>query len=45
MTEMVAASTQWERELSHRPGVYVVGSTAEVLNVIDEMVRDVDVSG
>ena len=43
MTEMVAASTQWERELSHRPGVYV-GSTAEVLNVIDEMVRDVDVS-
>jgi DNA processing protein len=45
VTDAVAASTRWGRELSHRPGVYVAGSTAEVLGVVDQVVADVDVGG
>ena len=43
MTDVVAASTRWGRELANRPGVYVAGSTAEVLGVVDQVVADVDV--
>jgi DNA processing protein len=43
VTDVVAASTRWGRELSHRPGVYVAGSTSEVLGIIDQVVSDVDV--
>jgi DNA processing protein len=43
LTDVVVASTRWGREISHRPGVYVTGSTAEVLGVVDQVVSDVDV--
>jgi DNA processing protein len=43
LTDVVVASTRWARELSHRPGVYVAGSTAEVLGVVDQVASDVDV--
>jgi DNA processing protein len=43
VTDVVAASTRWGHELSHRPGVYVAGSTAEVLNIVDQVICDVDV--
>jgi len=45
LTDVVVASTRWARELLHRPGVYVAGSTAEVLGVVDQVVSDVDVGG
>jgi len=45
VTDAVVASTRWGRELSHRPGVYVAGSTTEVLRVVDRVVSDVDVGG
>jgi DNA processing protein len=44
VTDAVVASTRWGREISHRPGVYVAGSTAEVLSVIDTVVSDADAS-
>jgi DNA processing protein len=43
LTDVVVVSTRWGRELSHRPGVYVADSTAEVLGVVDQVVSDVDV--
>jgi DNA processing protein len=45
VTDVVVASTRWGGELSHRPGVYVAGSIAEVLGVVDQVVSDVDVRG
>ena len=41
VTDAVVASTRWGREISHRPGVYVAGSAAEVLDIIDGVVADV----
>jgi DNA processing protein len=43
LTDKVVASTRWGRELSHRAGVYVAGSSAEVLGVVDQVVSDIDV--
>ena len=43
LTDVVVASTRWGRELSHRPGVHVAGSAAEVLRVVDRVVSGVDV--
>lgn len=43
LTDMVVDSPRWARELANRPGVYVAGSTAEVLGVVDQVVSDVDV--
>jgi DNA processing protein len=45
LTDVVVASTRWGRELSHRPRVYVAGSTAAVLGAVDQVVADVDVGG
>jgi DNA processing protein len=45
VTDAVVASTRWGREISHRPGVYVAASAAEVLGVVDAVVSDVDASG
>jgi DNA processing protein len=42
VTDTVVACTRWGREISHWPGVYVAGSAAEVLGVIDAVVCDVD---
>jgi DNA processing protein len=44
VTDAVVASTRWGREISHRPGVYLAGSTAEVLDVIDTVICDADAS-
>jgi DNA processing protein len=44
LTDAVVASTRWGRELSHRPRVYVAGSTAEVLDVVDAVVWDAGAS-
>jgi DNA processing protein len=43
VTDAVVASSRWGRELSVRSGVYVAGSTTEVLGIIDQVVSDVDV--
>lgn len=43
VTDMIVDSTRWGRELANQPGVYVAGSTAEVLGVVDQVVCDVDV--
>jgi DNA processing protein len=43
VTDAVVASTRWGRELAHRPGVYVAGSAAEVLGIVDQVISDVDV--
>jgi len=45
ITGVVAASTGWGREWSHRAGVYVAGSAAGLLRVVDEVICDVDVGG
>jgi DNA processing protein len=42
VTDAVVAATRWDREISHRPGVYVARSTAEVLSFVDQVVADVD---
>jgi DNA protecting protein DprA len=42
LTDRVVAATQWGRELACRPGVYVAGSTADVMGIVEEVVRDVD---
>jgi DNA processing protein len=42
VTDAVVASTRWGREISHRPGVYMAGSAAEVLSVVDAVASDVD---
>jgi DNA processing protein len=43
LTDAVVASTRWGRELAYQPGVYVAGSTTEVLDAVDQVVSDVDV--
>ena len=42
LTETVVASTRWGRELSRWPGVYVAGSAAEVLRMVDRVACDVN---
>jgi DNA processing protein len=39
----VVAATSWARQLQHRPGVHVAGSTAEVMGIVEDVVREVDV--
>lgn len=41
VTDAVIAATQWGREISHRPRVYVAGSAAEAIEVIDGVMPDV----
>jgi hypothetical protein len=36
LTDVVATSTRWGRELSQWPGVYVAGSPAEVSTILEE---------
>jgi DNA processing protein len=43
LTDVVVGSTRWGREFANRPGVYVAGSTAEVLVAVDQVVSDVHV--
>jgi DNA processing protein len=43
VTDLVATSTRWGREMSHRAGVYVASSTAEVRRVVDEVMCDADI--
>jgi DNA processing protein len=43
LTDRVVAATSWARQLQHRPGVHVAGSTAEVMGIVEDVVREVDV--
>lgn len=42
LTDGVVAATNWGRALQERPGVYVAGSTAEVMSLVEELARDID---
>ena len=42
LTGAVVTSTQWGAELADRAGVYVASTTAQVLDIVDEVVCDVD---
>lgn len=39
LTDLVVNRTQWGRELRDRPGVFVAGSTAEVMRIVDRIVE------
>jgi DNA protecting protein DprA len=43
LTDRVVAATRWGRELRRRPGVYVAGSTADLMGIVEDVVRDIDV--
>ena len=42
LTDRVVAATRWARDLRHRPGVYVAGSTAELMGIVEEVVRQAE---
>jgi DNA processing protein len=42
LSDLVVSSTRWGRTLVGRTGVYVAGSVAEVLGVLDQVVSGVD---
>ena len=42
LTDNVVGATQWAKRLQHRPGVYVAGSTADVLGLVDALVAEPD---
>lgn len=42
LTDRVVAATRWARALRRRPGVYVAGSITEVMDLVEELVRDFD---
>ncbi|ETZ87382.1 DNA recombination-mediator A family protein [Mycobacteroides abscessus MAB_030201_1075] len=39
LTDLVVERTQWGRELSTRPGVFVASSITEVMKVVDRFVQ------
>ncbi len=42
LTDQVVAATGWARELQHRPGVYVAASTADMMGIVEDVVREAD---
>jgi DNA processing protein len=42
LTDEVVNSTRWGQQLRNRPGVYIAGSTADVMGIVDQVVRDGD---
>jgi len=42
LTDDVANSTRWGRQLLGRPGVYVAGSTDDVMRIVEQVVCDPD---
>ena len=39
LTDFVVNATTWGKALTNRPGVYVAGSTADVLGAVDQVVQ------
>jgi DNA processing protein len=39
LTDFVVNSTKWGKALQHRPGVYVAGSTADVMGIVEGIVE------
>ncbi|MDF1899789.1 DNA-protecting protein DprA [Mycolicibacterium smegmatis] len=39
LTDIVVNATKWGREMRDRPGVYVAGSTAEVMDIVKQVVN------
>jgi DNA processing protein len=42
LTDAVAGGTSWGAALVGRPGVYVAGSTAEVIDLVEQVLRQDD---
>jgi DNA processing protein len=40
LTDVVVNATQWARQLAGRPGVYVAGSTYEVMRIVESIVAE-----
>jgi DNA processing protein len=40
LTDVVVNATQWGKQLADRPGVYVAGSTSEVMNIVESIVAE-----
>jgi DNA processing protein len=40
LTDHIVKSTCWGRQLQNRPAVYVAGSTADVMGIVDSLSRD-----
>lgn len=42
LTDIVVKNTKWGREMEGRPGVYVAGSTAEVMGYVEQVLAEND---
>lgn len=42
LTDAVVKATSWGQAMAHRPGVYVAGSTAEVMDLVADLLDDHD---
>jgi DNA processing protein len=40
LTDFVVNATKWGQALRHRPGVYVAGSTGEVMDIVEQVLDD-----
>jgi DNA protecting protein DprA len=40
LTDVVVNATQWGKQLANRPGVYVAGSTSEVMSIVESIVAE-----
>jgi DNA processing protein len=40
LTDVVVDATQWGKQLADRPGVYVAGSTSEVMSIVERIVAE-----
>ena len=38
LTDVVVNATDWGKQLANRPGVYVAGSTSEVMSIVEDLV-------
>jgi DNA processing protein len=44
LTDHVAMTTGWGKELRNQPGVYVAGNTADVIGIVKEVVEDAELN-
>jgi DNA processing protein len=42
LTDVVVGATTWGQAMKDRPGVYVAGSTAEVMDIVEQVLREDD---
>jgi DNA protecting protein DprA len=45
LTDIVVNETKWGRAMRDRPGVYVAGDTAEVMNIVEQVLDEDDSDG